>query len=151
MHWGWQSWSIAGAIVVLLAVLHRTLTRKFRVWTGWADWCRTAATLSWLDRWQLHWANATGRAVSDRRLAPLAVQRGEAAAAMRRVGGPKSRRYWFGFAGLLLVLTASNIVLGEWISAGVTTLLSLYFAYFGVTEGAAKRSAEANRLLAEHD
>jgi hypothetical protein len=137
----------AGPAVVGL-VLYRPLTRKVRIWTGWADWCRIAATLSWADRWRLYWANATGRAVSERRLAPLAVQRAEAAQAMRQAGGATSRR-WLGLAGVFLAMAALEVLTRDWIFAGMFALVGLTFAYYGVTVGAAKRSAEANRHLAE--
>jgi len=151
LHWGWQSWSITAAVVVVLAALYRLLTRKFRIWTGWADWCRTAAALSWADRWRLYTATATGRAVSDSRLVPLAVQRAEAAHAMWQAGGSKSRQYWLRLTGVFVAVAALQVLQSEWYGAAMFSPVVLICVYNAVTAGAARRSAEANQFLAERD
>jgi len=151
----WGDWlaRLAGAAAVLVVfVLHRRYSRQFRIASGWVDWCRTAGTLSWADRWRLYWATATGRAVSEARLARLAAQRAEAAHAMQRAGGAKSRRYWLLFAGLFLALAAANAARGTASGlASVFAIVGLGYLYLGATVGAARRSAEANRALAERN
>jgi|SRR5882757_3105052 len=154
--WDWLLWLfLGGCLVVIFAVLiplNRWLTRRRRIASGWVAWCRTAATLPWADRWRLYLATATGRAVSDARLAPLAAQRASAVAALQRAGGPNSRWYLLVLAGVFFALALVTGLRGAGSAAApVWAVMGLGYLYLGATVGAAGRSAEANRALAERN
>lgn len=128
---------LAPVVLVLLIflVVIRFLKGRQQRWysgTGLAEWNEKASTLPWRDRLALHRANTRGRAV-ERRLAPLAVERGmvmlRVQACMRERGSP-----WWWFRIVMIVVVVGNVVLavrrlgsgGGWFDWLMLTLWVLY-------------------------
>lgn len=53
--------------------------------------------------------------------------------------------------GIFLALAGLNVVDGGWLDAGLQLLVVVYTVFKAASMGAAKRSAEANRLLVERE
>ncbi|MFC4949859.1 hypothetical protein [Pseudonocardia sp. GCM10023141] len=95
------------AAVAIGRLFGRRLWRRQRVESGWEDWRRSAAALPLRDRIALYWANSTGRALTDPRLAALAVQRGESG---RAIMDASRRRMVWTFAALAVFWAAFAVV-----------------------------------------
>ena len=153
--WGWlPELFMAGCFVLVLAVvipLNRRFTRDRRLASGWTQWCRTAAGVPRRDRARLYWANATGRAVADPRLAELAAQRGVAVQGLLR--GPVTRASRLGMAGIAAYFAGSGVsrVMPAFPLVGAAQVLAgLALGYVAATMGRGGASAAANRRLVEH-
>ncbi|MFE7244793.1 hypothetical protein [Streptomyces sp. NPDC057580] len=146
------SWSPrVGVGGLAVAAIVTAVARRQQAKSGWGEWCRTAKTLPWHNRWQLYSATARGRAVSDPRLAALAVQRADRVRALRKVQqGPRWAQV--GGAALFLVLGGFLLLSREWALGGLSFVLALMSAFApalyqrGVRR--AQRCIEANRRLA---
>lgn len=103
------------AIVLFLSVvlvIRRPLQRRLFAGTGLEEWRAVARQLPWRDRWSLYVANSLGRPAPPR-LGPLAVQRGQAVAAVisRTVErGSRLRKAYLAIGVLGLVSLAVNVV-----------------------------------------
>lgn len=133
------------------------IDRRKQIESGWAEWCRTAKALPWRDRWELYRATLRGRAVSDPRMAALAVQRARCYHAWVDSSiRPGSATRWFGplFAalsllGLLLALIGGaagwfNYRLGASLVGGVLGGLLVY-PWCALLRKQAQRCIHANR------
>lgn len=114
---------VLGAVVVVVVsgialVMRPRVQRGLFAGSGVDRWRATASGLPWRDRWVLFWANSRGRAVPPR-LAPLAVQRGEAMLAMTErmlAKGSRVRRFWWALGvlwAMLLMLTVARLATGH--------------------------------------
>ncbi len=143
--------ALAAVVAALVIPVRRRMWKQVHTRSGWADWRRTAATLSWHDRARIGWANFTGRAVSDRRLAPLAVRRGENFHML--VGNvPRPVRRVQQACGAILVVAGTGVLfVGTWTSGALSLLLGAVFLMLPFLERSegerALRSAAANREL----
>ncbi|GHB23106.1 hypothetical protein GCM10010377_11280 [Streptomyces viridiviolaceus] len=108
------------ALLVAFLALWTIINHRMMIERGWTEWCRTAKALPWRDRWELYRATLRGRAVSDPRLAALAVQRAESCRALIdgciRRGSP-IRWYPLWFASLCLLALVLALVGGtaDWL------------------------------------
>ncbi|RLV49867.1 hypothetical protein D9V37_08240 [Nocardioides mangrovicus] len=116
-------------IVVLALVLRGRLQERWFGGTGLQEWRSVARSLPWRDRWALWRANAAGRATRSSRLAPFAVQRGQAlAAASGRMAANRSVSRTLVF--LASVAAVTTVVTGDvgvfgWLSLVLDALLLL--------------------------
>ncbi len=149
-------------VVVALAVaLRPRVQRRLYAGTGVERWQSTASGLPWADRWVLFWASSWGRTV-PRRLADLAVERGEVMLAMTErmlAKGSKVRRIWLwlgGFWVVLALLNIGNFVFGDggWLNL-IAPVLGLATVFLAIGPAQAwqarliRRSVELNRQQQE--
>lgn len=132
--------------------------RRWFAGTGVERWRDTARQLPWRDRWSLYWANSWGR-VAPRRLAPLAVERGEILLAMTNrmlTKRSKVRRFWQAlgvFWGILILFDIWRLATwhsDEWINlvSAVVGLLVVFLAIGPLQKWQARliqRSIDRNR------
>jgi hypothetical protein len=150
--------------VIALAVRGPVQGRIFAE-TGLKEWRHVAARLRWRDRWVLYWVNSWGQA-APRRLARLAVQRGEVMIAMiERTTRQQSRfrKLWPALGALSLLLCAANVatlVIGErrwdiWAQVPIQALLGVFFIrWFRMQRWQTdrlRRSVELSRRLLSED
>ncbi|MFF3878139.1 hypothetical protein [Streptomyces sp. NPDC001978] len=147
------SWSPrVGGGGLLVAAIVTAFARWQQAKSGWDEWYRTAKTLPWRDRWQLYRATARGRAVSDPRLAPLAVQRADRLSALLKVGQRLNPR-WLQVGSTVLFLVIGSVLLlrREWVLGGISFVLALMSAFTSALHQRgvrrAQRCIEANRRL----
>lgn len=104
--------------VVAAVVAWWWLRRSVRA-TGRHGWPHTARTLPWGERYQLWRASAGGRALQDRRLAALVVQRNEYVLAVSQHMFRQLRWIFLAAGALLLLCAVFFAVTGNWQLAGL--------------------------------
>ncbi|HEY1969301.1 MAG TPA: hypothetical protein VGH89_15225 [Pseudonocardia sp.] len=148
---------VFGTSAVVLGALIPLRRRQLRARDGgssWTAWCRVAATLTWRDRVRVVWANLTGRAVSEPRLAEFAVQRGTSMHEQIEKVGHRTRWIFRMVSVLPLAAAVLSFLEHHWLHGGFQVLMGVYFLFLSELRRSdgrrALRSAEANRELAEH-
>ncbi|MEV5544582.1 hypothetical protein AB0L35_00365 [Streptomyces sp. NPDC052309] len=141
------------AFLALWTVIHQRLMTE----RGWTEWCRTAEALPWRDRWELCRATLQGRAVSEPRLAALAVQRAERCHAwMDGCIRPGSAMRWYPlwFASLCLLALFLALIGGtaDWFDHRVGGALVggalgalLTYPWYALLRKRMQRCIDANR------